>query len=61
MKKHIVYECGICSGIHPWDWNGDCREDANRFGGVDEYAERHGIAELDVEVRDWEERVIADR
>lgn len=20
------YECGICDGIHHWDWNGDCRE-----------------------------------
>lgn len=25
------YECGICGHCHPIEWNGDCREDANRF------------------------------
>lgn len=25
------YECGICDHIHPWDWDGDCREDKNRL------------------------------
>jgi hypothetical protein len=25
------YECDICGHIHHWDWNGDCRDDANRF------------------------------
>ncbi len=24
------YECGICDHLHPWDWSGDCRDDANR-------------------------------
>lgn len=25
------YECGICGHMHPRSWNGDCRDDANRF------------------------------
>ena len=25
------YECGICGHMHPINWNGDCRDDANRF------------------------------
>ena len=25
------YECGICSCYHPANWDGDCRDDANRF------------------------------
>lgn len=25
------YECGICGMYHPASWNGDCRDDANRF------------------------------
>lgn len=25
------YECGICGSLHPIAWNGDCRDDANRF------------------------------
>lgn len=58
--NHVLYECGICDCLHPWNWNGDCREDAARFGDVSEYAEKHGISEQDVEVRLWEERVNAD-
>lgn len=27
----MFYECGICDHYHPADWDGDCREDANRF------------------------------
>lgn len=25
------YACGICDHCHPIDWDGDCRDDANRF------------------------------
>ena len=25
------YECDICGHIHPWSWDGDCRDDDNRF------------------------------
>ena len=25
------YDCGICGHWHRPEWNGDCREDANRF------------------------------
>jgi hypothetical protein len=25
------YECDICDGIHPWEWNGDCHEDEYRL------------------------------
>jgi hypothetical protein len=27
---HALYECGICSCYHPWNWDADCRDDANR-------------------------------
>lgn len=26
-----VYLCGICDHYHLIEWDGDCREDANRF------------------------------
>lgn len=26
-----IYECGICGHYHRAAWNGDCREDAERF------------------------------
>ncbi len=54
--KQIIYECGICDCYHPWNWDGDCREDKNRFGSPSEYAEEQQIADTDVEVRSWEER-----
>ena len=53
----VYYECGICECIHPWDWDGDCREDANRFdrGDLDL---KHGPFQW--ELRSMEERVEAD-
>jgi hypothetical protein len=59
-KRDRVYECGICDHVHPWDWDGDCRDDANRFAGVEDYCERKGIAESAVEVMSWEDRQAAD-
>ena len=55
----IIYECGICSCYHRWDWNGDCREDAERFF-PDEYAERIGVEEWTLDIRDMDDRVTAD-
>lgn len=46
----VVYECGICDSMHPWDWSGDCREDANRFEDVPP----------STEVRSWADRQSAD-
>ncbi len=59
-KKHIIYECGICENYHPWEWGGDCREDENRYAGVDVYAEKFSIDEWGIEVRDMAERLAAD-
>lgn len=56
----IIYECEICGGYHEWNWDGDCREDANRYAGVDDYAERKGIDESEIEVRSMDDRVEAD-
>jgi hypothetical protein len=25
------YSCGICGHFHPAEWDGDCRDDENRF------------------------------
>ena len=38
---HIYYRCGICECLHPAGWNGDCREDANRFA-PDQLDAKHG-------------------
>jgi hypothetical protein len=37
-KMNKFYECGICDHYHPIDWDGDCRDDDNRFsiGDLDE-------------------------
>ncbi len=51
MRK--FYECGICSCIHPWDWDGDCRENAARFNLEDMMD--------DDELLSWKDRVAADR
>lgn len=56
----VIYECGICDCYHPWDWNGDCRDDENRFGSPEEFAHARGISEGDVGVRSMADRVKAD-
>jgi len=30
-ERPQFYECGICGAWHSLHWNGDCRDDANRF------------------------------
>lgn len=60
INKHILYECGICGCYHPWTWEGDCRENANRFAGPEEYAELKHASLESIEVRSMEERVEAD-
>ena len=58
--SHILYECEICSGLHPWEFDGDCRYDPQRFHDVEDYAERLMVKPDEVEVRSMEERVNAD-
>lgn len=55
----IIYECDICSQYHPWEWEGDCRDDANRFS-PDEYAARLGVDEFDLDIRTFDGRIDAD-
>jgi len=56
----IIYECGICGAYHPWEFDGDCRDDDNRWDGPDEYAAYLDMNKDDIEVRTMEERVEAD-
>lgn len=58
--RHTLYECEICGCFHPWDFNGDCREDTYRWNSVENYAQASGINPLDVEVLSMDERVAAD-
>jgi hypothetical protein len=59
--EHVLYECGICGCYHLWAWDGDCRDDAHRYGSPEEYAEQHGVTDLDIEVRLMDDRVAEDR
>lgn len=40
-KAVEIYDCGICGHYHRAAWNGDCREDAERFT-LDQIEERFG-------------------
>ena len=56
--KPRYYECGICDQIHPWDWDGDCRDDANRLT-LEVLDAEHGSWDA-WELFTWEERLRAD-
>ena len=60
MMDRILYECEICSCLHLWQFNGDCRDDANRYGSVEDFCKRYNIDPDFVEVRSMDERVQAD-
>lgn len=57
---HKLYECGICNNLHRWNWEGDCREDTERFGDEYDYAKRNGIDVELVDVWSWGARLEAD-
>ncbi len=56
--SNIYYDCEICSHFHPWDWNGDCRDNKNRLT-YDDLDERHG--ENNYKVLSWVDRIEADQ
>ena len=47
-----LYECGICGAFHPCGFRGDCRDDTNRYGGPEDYADRHRVKARQVEIVD---------
>lgn len=55
--KPVYYDCEICGHLHPWEFNGDCRDNSMRFtcAEIDAKHRRDGY-----EVRTMEERVDAD-
>jgi hypothetical protein len=59
-ERLVLYECGICDCLHPWNFNGDCRDDNNRFADANEYAKKIGRPEIDIRVRSMDERISAD-
>jgi hypothetical protein len=58
--KVTLYQCGLCGSLHPWKWDGDCREDRNRYSDALDYCERHDAKVIEIEVRSWAERQAAD-
>jgi hypothetical protein len=54
LQKPKYYECGICGQIHPWGFDGDCRDDVNRFN-LEDLETRHGVDGF--ELVEWSERL----
>jgi 23S rRNA pseudouridine2605 synthase len=46
----IIYKCS-CGKYHPWSFDGDCRDDANRYSSPEEYADENDLDPDDIEVR----------
>ena len=53
------YECSICDHLHPWEFNGDCRDDSNRFCD-DEVPHDSDIRTMAERLRAEAERLAAD-
>lgn len=52
-KKPVFYLCEICGAHHPWNWNGDCRENNARYS-YEKLDKQFGCD-------GWEERSMSDR
>lgn len=55
-----IYACDVCNGFHPWNWDGDCRDDANRFDSPENFANSIGIDPLDVVEMLMDDHLLAD-
>ena len=58
---HTLYECDICGCYHRWLFNGDCRNDSERFESIDAFADELNITAWDVELMSMDDRVLADQ
>jgi hypothetical protein len=54
-KLPVYYLCGICGAHHPWRWNGDCRDNTNRFT-YEQLDTLHGSSGWDERSTDERER-----
>ena len=55
--RHQVFDCPICGCFHPVGWNDDCRDDANRYDDLSEYARVNHVSVNKVEIIDADEPV----
>jgi len=58
INEHVLYECGICGSLHRWAFDGDCRNDRERFDGPIEYCDKLkvDVPLNQIEIKTWEER-----
>jgi hypothetical protein len=49
---HTIFECGSCGGYHNVYSSCDCRDDSQRYEGVEDYAKRNGLLERQVNETD---------
>jgi hypothetical protein len=55
---HVLYDCEICGGLHPWSWDNDCRDNLNRYPDEETYARCHDLTDPNlIEVRTMEDRL----
>ena len=57
--KHCLADCGQCGGLHPYEFMGDCREDINRYGDANDYAQRNGVSVSEIEIVPTEDATAA--
>lgn len=42
-RSRVLIACGGCGGWHLEDFEGDCREDSERYAGPEDFEERMGF------------------
>jgi hypothetical protein len=56
VRSNILVECGCCSCYHRDDFEGDCREDSERFASPEDFEERTGLECEDVVTLEGQEQ-----
>jgi hypothetical protein len=58
-RKVVLYECGGCGEYHEdkvyADYRDDCRYDENRYANAEDYSERRGVPEDEIDVVELDE------
>ena len=52
---YVLSDCGSCGAFHPVVFEGDCRDNQNRFYTVKDYAHTLGVEEDKINILSQEE------
>jgi len=54
-RQFVLYQCGLCTALHPWEGSKLCSDPTARYSDVNDYCRRTHVDARDVVVKTWKE------